>query len=229
MPDQDERLSRIMADLARSMSDETDLESSLERLTAAAVELIPGADTAGILMVTGPSEFESHAATSELTRRVDKIQAELGEGPCVDAALEAEMTHTADLRSEPRWPRFSAAAVEAGVLSMLSFRLFTHGDESGALNLFAAEPGSFDAESMHVGGVLAAHAAIAVLSSRKELQFKSALASRDLIGQAKGMLMERFAVRAEQAFQMIVRLSQETNTPVSVIAARIVEAGPGRN
>lgn len=109
MSDQDERLSRIMADLARSMTDDTDLESSLERLTAAAIELIPGADAAGVLMVTGPSEFESHAATSELTRQVDKIQAELGEGPCVDAALETEMTHTADLRSEQRWPRFSAA------------------------------------------------------------------------------------------------------------------------
>ncbi|MGN5236145.1 ANTAR domain-containing protein [Rhodococcus sp. SJ-3] len=216
-----------MAELARSMTDATDLESSLERLTTAAIALIPGADSAGVLMVTGPSEFETHAATSELTRRVDKIQAELREGPCVDAALEAEMTHTADLRSEPRWPQFSAAAVEAGVFSMLSFRLFTHGNESGALNLFASEAGAFDAESMHVGGVLAAHAAIAVLSSRKELQFKSALASRDLIGQAKGMLMERFAVGAEQAFQMMVQLSQETNTPVSVIAARIVESGPG--
>src|SRR5690606_9984770 len=155
-----------------------------------------------------------------------ELQASLREGPCVDAAMEADVAYSADLRTEKRWPRYAAGAVEEGVLSTLSFRLFTHGKESAALNLFAGRSNAFDAEAFHIGGVLASHASIAVLASRKELQFKSALASRDLIGQAKGMLMERFGIDSDSAFRTIVRLSQETNTPLARVAARIVEAGP---
>lgn len=222
----DERFSRTMADFARSMTSDTDTETTLRRLTDAAVELVPGAECADILMVTGESKFESHASTSDLPRRMGELQASLREGPCVDAAMEADVAYSADLRTEKRWPRYAAGAVEEGVLSTLSFRLFTHGKESAALNLFAGRSNAFDAEAFHIGGVLASHASIAVLASRKELQFKSALASRDLIGQAKGMLMERFGIDSDSAFRTIVRLSQETNTPLARVAARIVEAGP---
>ncbi|WP_421097034.1 GAF and ANTAR domain-containing protein [Rhodococcus sp. As11] len=121
---------------------------------------------------------------------------------------------------------FTAAAVDAGVRSILSFRLYTHDVEAGALNLFSSEPNVFDEVSIHIGEVLAAHAALAFVSARRQMQLHSAIASRDLIGQAKGMLMERFAVDADRAFAMMVALSQESNVPVPTIASRIVELGP---
>jgi GAF domain-containing protein len=222
----DGRLSRKMAELARSMTAEADLDATLRRITGAAVDLVPGSESCDVLMITGPSTFESHASTSGLPPQLDNLQVTLGEGPCLDAADGPEMIRCNDLRADTRWPKFAAAAVEAGVLSILSFRLYTQAGRSGALNMFSTRADAFGTESEYAGEALAAHAAVAILASRKELQFKSALASRDRIGQAKGMLVERFSVDAEQAFRMMVTLSQETNTPLTDIATRIVDAGP---
>lgn len=222
-----DRLSRTMAELARSFDGAgTDLDATLQRITAAAVELIPGADSADVLVIADRGKYESYAATSQLPPQIDSLQARVGEGPCVDAATETVFTRSDDLAAESRWPLFTAAAVEAGVRSILSFRLYTHNMQAGALNLFSSEPNVFDEESIHIGEVLAAHAAIAFVSARRQTQLHSAIASRDLIGQAKGMLMERFAVSADRAFAMMVTLSQESNVPVATIAGRIVELGP---
>lgn len=220
-------LIRRMAELARSFDGAgADLDTTLQRITAAAVELIPGTDSADVLVITGRRKFESHAATSKLPPQIDALQVRVGEGPCVDAATETVFTRSDDLATESRWPMFTAAAVDAGVRSILSFRLYTHDVEAGALNLFSSEPNVFDEVSIHIGEVLAAHAALAFVSARRQMQLHSAIASRDLIGQAKGMLMERFAVDADRAFAMMVALSQESNVPVPTIASRIVELGP---
>lgn len=222
-----ERLSRTIAELARSFEHvSADLEAVLQRITTAAVELIPGTDSADILVITSGGQFDSYAATSQMPLQIDALQARTGQGPCVDAAVNTTLTHSDDLAAEARWPHFTPTAVEAGVRSIMSFRLYTHGRQSGALNLFSTRPHVFDAEAIHVGEVLAAHAAIALVAARREQQLHSAIASRDLIGQAKGMLMERFAVDADRAFAMLVTLSQETNVPVATIAARLVELGP---
>ncbi|MBM7459389.1 GAF and ANTAR domain-containing protein [Rhodococcus coprophilus] len=220
-------LGRAMAAFARSLdSGGTDLESTLRHVTAAAVDLIPGADSADILTITGRKKFESHAATSRMPDEMDSLQAQLGEGPCVDAAHDALLIRSDDLTVESRWPRFAPAAVEAGVSSVLSFKLYAGNDQAGALNLFAGRPHVFGAESIHLGEVLAAHAAIAIVGAQRRQQLHSAIASRDLIGQAKGMLMERYAVDAERAFDMMVALSQESNVPVVEISRRIVDLGP---
>jgi len=222
-----DRLSRRMAELARSLDGAgRDLDTTLQRITAAAVEIIPGTDSADVLVITGRGKFESHAATSQLPPRIDALQARVGEGPCVDAAVNTVFTRSDDLAAESRWPLFTAPAVEAGVRSIVSFRLYTHDVQAGALNLFSSEPNVFDEASIHIGEVLAAHAAIAFVSARRQVQLHSAIASRDLIGQAKGMLMERFAVGSDRAFAMMVALSQESNVPVATIATRIVELGP---
>lgn len=222
-----DRLSRTMAELARSLDGAgTDLDTTLRRITTAAVELIPGTDSADVLVITGRGKFESHAATSQLPPQIDALQARVGEGPCVDSAVDTVFTRSDDLATESRWPMFTPAAVEAGVRSVVSFRLYTHDMQAGALHLFSSEANAFDEAAIYIGEVLAAHAAIAFVSGRRQMQLHSAIASRDLIGQAKGMLMERFAVDADRAFAMMVALSQESNVPVATIAARIVELGP---
>jgi GAF domain-containing protein len=112
--------------------------------------------------------------------------------------------------------------VDKGVLSGLSFKLYTADQTAGALNLFGFQPRRWDADAETVGTVLAAHAAAAVLASRKETQLHSALATRDRIGQAKGIIMERFKVDDMRAFDMLLQLSQESNTRLADIAEQVI-------
>jgi GAF domain-containing protein len=144
----------------------------------------------------------------------DRVQ----EGPCLDAVWEQETVRVEDMRTETRWPRFAAEAVALGVLSSLSLQLFVEGDNLGALNLYARQPHAFGEESEDVGLVLAAHAAVAVAGARTEQHLRRAVSSRDLIGQAKGILMERYRISADQAFQVLARVSQQTNRRLADVA-----------
>ncbi|AWK74791.1 hypothetical protein CBI38_27775 [Rhodococcus oxybenzonivorans] len=217
---------RTMADLARSFSAPRSVEDSLSTVTAAAVDLMPTEACAGILMVSGGGKkFDSVAATSDLLPKLDHVQEELGEGPCVAAAVANLVVRCDDFRSDDRWPRFAAAAVDVGIYSSISFQLYTSEGKMGALNLFAFEPHAFGLQEESMAEVLAAHAALALMAARTKEQLQSALVSRDVIGQAKGMIMERFNVDAIRAFEMLTHLSQETNTRLHAVAEQIVERG----
>jgi hypothetical protein len=113
--------------------------------------------------------------------------------------------------------------VEIGVLSGLSFKLYTADRTAGALNLFGFEPNIWGEEAETIGTVLAAHAAAAILATREGQQLKSALYTRDRIGQAKGVIMERYKVDDVRAFEMLRRLSQENNTKLLDIAERVID------
>ncbi|MCZ8382736.1 GAF and ANTAR domain-containing protein [Mycobacterium sp. CPCC 205372] len=212
-----------MAELARSVAPPRGIEEILLETTTAAVELIPGADTAGILLVAKGGKFESHAGTTGLPHELDELQHTLQEGPCIGAAVDETIVRTDDFREESRWPAYSAAVVKIGVLSGLSLRLYTTERTAGALNLFGYEPTVWDTEAVTVGTVLAAHAASAIMAGRQDAELKSALATRDRIGQAKGIVMERFGVDDVAAFDMLRRLSQESNTPLVTVAQRVIE------
>ncbi|HEX2401082.1 MAG TPA: GAF and ANTAR domain-containing protein [Mycobacterium sp.] len=216
-------LARRMAELARASAAPRSVDDVLSDVTAAAKELIPGTDTAGVLLIGKGGKFDSVAGTSDLPHLLDELQMKFNEGPCVEAALDELIVRTEDFRSEERWPKYSAAVVEIGVLSGLSFKLYTAERTAGALNLFAFEPNAFDAEDETTGVVLAAHAAAAILSSRHGEQLESALTTRDRIGQAKGIIMERFGVDDVQAFEMLRRLSQDSNTRLIDIAQRVID------
>lgn len=212
-----------MAELARAMAAPRKLEQVLAEVTAAAVELIPGADIAGVLLVKKGGQFESVADTDSLAEQLDALQHEFGEGPCAQAALQATVVRADDLRGDQRWPRYSPAAVELGVLSSLSFRLYTADRAAGALNLFSSRPNVWDTEAETVGGVLAAHAAAAIMAGRHGEEMQSALASRDRIGQAKGIIMERYGVDEVRAFDMMRALSQESQNKLVDIAQRVID------
>ncbi|HZN80781.1 MAG TPA: GAF and ANTAR domain-containing protein [Mycobacterium sp.] len=216
-------LARRMAELARASAAPRSVEDVLSDVTAAAKELIPGTDTAGVLLIGKAGKFDSVAGTSDLPHLLDELQMKFNEGPCVEAALDELIVRTEDFRSEERWPKYSTAVVEIGVLSGLSFKLYTADRTAGALNLFSFKPNAFDAEDETTGVVLAAHAAAAILSSRHGEQLESALTTRDRIGQAKGIIMERFGVDDVQAFEMLRRLSQDSNTRLIDIAQRVID------
>jgi len=216
-------LAQRMAELSRAVAAPRDIDHVLDGVTAAAVDLLGAADTAGVLLVAKGGKFESLSGTSELIYELDRLQQEHGTGPCIDAAVNELVVRTDDFKTEKRWGRYSQAVCEMGVRSSLSFKLYTGDRTAGALNVFGKEPGGFDAESEVIGSVLAAHAAAAILASRESDQLKSALLSRDLIGQAKGILMERYQVDAVGAFDMLRKLSQQMNVPLTDVAQRVVD------
>jgi hypothetical protein len=211
-----------MAKLAQSVAVPRSVKDILATVTAAAVELIPGADTAGVLWLH-KGGFESLGDVTDLPEKLDQLQHDWQEGPCYQAALEDTVVRTDDFRDEQRWPRYAPAAVELGVLSGLSFKLFTAERAAGALNLFGFESQAWDADAETIGTVLAAHAAAAILASRQDEHMQAALASRDRIGQAKGVIMERFGVDEIRAFEMLRVLSQESNSKLVDIAQRVLD------
>ncbi|MCV7011163.1 GAF and ANTAR domain-containing protein [Mycolicibacterium madagascariense] len=218
-----------MTDLTHRFAHPTNVDEILYGITTAAVNLIDAVDSCDVLLIEHAEKFRSVATTSPVAAELDGIQHRHGEGPCIDAAVGDTMALSNDLRDDERWPRFATAAVEAGVHSVLSFQLYTHQKQPtcrGALNLFSSRPNAFDSDAQAIGAMLATHAAIVLIAQDREAQFQSALASRDAIGQAKGMIMERFRVDAVRAFELLKKLSQDTNTRLVDVAAQIVASGP---
>lgn len=219
-------LRRTMEDLPRTFLQPVPLDDLLSGITAAAVDLIEGVECADVLTIWGSTDFRSLAATRQLAADLDDIQERFREGPCLDAAEGDTLVQCNDMGNDPRWPRFAKGALAAGVHAIMSFQLYTHDNRKGALNLIGLRPGVFTSKDQAIGAMLATHAATALIAHDRERQFQAALASRDAIGQAKGMIMERFAVDATRAFDLLKKLSQETNTPLVDIAAGLVARGP---
>ncbi|WP_258062471.1 GAF and ANTAR domain-containing protein [Arthrobacter sp. B0490] len=214
-----------LSKLARSLQRQDSEDAVLERLVRTAVTLVPGADEASITLVTGRHKVQSRAPSGNLARTLDELQERTGQGPCMSAVYDEQTVSVPDLRIEQRWPRFSAKAAEAGAGSMLAFQLFVEGDNLGAMNLVGRSAHAFTEESDYVGSLVASHAAVAFADAQKLHQFKDAVATRDLIGQAKGILMERYGVTAGQAFIMLVQVSTKTNAKLLVVAEELATTG----
>ena len=143
----------------------------------------------------------------------------------MDALWNQETVRVDDLGSDSRWPVLGPRAAERGIGSMLCLQLFVLRDTLGSLNLIAYEKSALTDESEHIGLLLASHAALAVASAQELDHSAIALANRDVIGQAKGILMERFKITAEQAFEVLTKVSQDTNRKVYAIAEALTLTG----
>ncbi|MDG4832808.1 GAF and ANTAR domain-containing protein [Solwaraspora sp. WMMD1047] len=212
-------------DLARTLHAETDVAHTLDAIVRAAVDTVPGAAHAGIMRVEGRSRITTPAATDKLVQQVDQVQYETGQGPCLTALYDEHTVRMPDVAQDGRWPEFAVGAQALGVGSMLSFQLYAADDAVGALNLYAPAPHAFDDGSEHVGLLFAAHAAVALANAEQHEQLTEAVRTRDLIGQAKGILMERYKLTGEQAFALLVRGSQQTNVKLRDLAEHLVHSG----
>ncbi|SOD97790.1 GAF and ANTAR domain-containing protein [Blastococcus haudaquaticus] len=220
------RLGDVMSSVARHLQAEHgDVEETLRAITAAAVRTVPHTDECGVSYVVGRRTIESRAATSDLPRTLDASQQERGEGPCLDAAWDHEVVRVDDLPNEDRWPQFARRAADLGVGSMLCFQLFVAGDQLGALNLYSRTRGAFDDDSVDIGLVFASHAAVALAGAEHEAHLRTGMQNRDVIGQAKGILMERHRLTADQAFGVLARVSQELNRKLLDIARELTDTG----
>lgn len=218
------QLDEKLASAAREMQSETGVHDTMGRAADLAVELIDGCDHAGVSVVKSGRTIETPVATDEVFRKLEQLQHELREGPCFDALWTTETVTSGDLANDQRWPTWAPrAASETGTASMLGFQLFTTARTLGSLNVYSKRSHAFDAAATATGASLAAHVAVALAASQQASQYDSALASRTVIGQAEGIMMERFALSGEQAFAVLRRVSQDTNTRLRDIAAKLVE------
>ncbi len=216
-------LGLAMGELARTLQrDHASAHNTLHAVTTAAVQAVPRAGNATISLVRGRTIVQAKAATDAGAHRLDELQAALGDGPCLTAVWEQETVHIPDMATEDRWPRFAAAATEAGVGAMLCLPTVRPRRQPRSPEPLRPTAHAFTDESESIGLVFAAHAAVALAAAQHEQHLHTALAHRDLIGQAKGIVMERFHLDADQAFALLARLSQEEHTKLRDVAARIV-------
>lgn len=216
---------RQLAGAVRAMSEESGTQSTLDRAVQMATDIIDDCDLAGISLVRTDG-INTPAASEETLRRLDELQYKLSEGPCLDAMRGAEVVTCADLAHDDRWPRWGERIVrETGVRSSMSFRLFTQEDSTGALNLYSKRLDAFTNDDLLDGLILAAHAAVALAATLEIDQLHQGLRTRQIIGEAVGMVRERFALTSDQAFAVLRRLSSTSNTKLHVVAAQIVETG----
>ena len=214
-----------VAELVQGLHSRPDADSVTvvaELAEHAAVE-IPGAQYAGITLARNGKEVDTPAATHHWPLLLDKVQQRHQEGPCLTAAWEEKTVHVVDLETDERFPNYRRDALaETPIRSIMAFQMFIAGETLGALNVYSERPGAFTPESRTLGLIFAAHSSVAWNAARRDEQFRRALSSRDIIGQAKGMIMERYSVDAVQAFDLLRKLSQDSNVPLIKIATDLV-------
>jgi transcriptional regulator with GAF, ATPase, and Fis domain len=224
----DGTIQSTIAELVSALVRGAGIEEMLTRLTSASVALVPGAEFAKISLIEN-GHVHSIAATSELAALLDGAQQAAGHGPCLDAVNGQKPVRCSNLGTDVRWPRFALTATNAGVRTVLSCPMEMPGATGAALSLFGSQPRAMGVRADATAAMLAHHAAIALFTAEHERQFKAALATRDVIGQAKGMIMERFGVDSARAFAMLKKISQQTNTPVRQLAASLVDRAGARD
>jgi ANTAR domain/GAF domain len=215
------RAAQLVADLHQQAS--LDAEKLLRELVEGATEAVPGAQYAGITVTRRQLPSETAAATHHYPVVLDEIQSRCQQGPCLSAATQQHNVRIDDLGADDRWPLYRDEAVaQTPIRSILSFGVFRDGQTSAALNFYAESNCAFDARSVDLGLISATHTALVWTILRRDQQFRRAIVSRDVIGQAKGMVMERFDIDEAAAFVLLKRASQHSNTPIAQLAQRVV-------
>ncbi len=219
-----DELAWLMADAARYLNEPTeDVEAVLGRLAEAASRTVPGVDVVSISVATREA-VSTKAATDPLAQTLDQLQYDLQEGPCIDALRDPALAEVIvdDLESDQRWPLYGPAAASRGLRSQMGIRVYRESRSVGGLNLYARRAGAFHAGTRAAAEIFAVHAAIAMDRARTVTTLTDALASRQVIGQAIGVVMHTYTVTESAAFQYLVRVSQTSNTKLRDVAARLV-------
>ena len=217
-PDADE-----FAELALTLHEGASFAETVDRVLEFAVRAL-NCSYAGVILVHDRSRVETVAATHPVVAELDRIQLEWGEGPDLEVIADRHGVLVPDVRSETRWPSWAREVAAAGVRSMLGTRLYTTSTVIGSLNFYDPEPDRFGPEDVDVAHMLARHAAVAMDSARDTEHLWKAIDARNLVGQAQGILMERFTIDADQAFGVLRRFSQDNNLKLNEVAQRLIDS-----
>ena len=216
----------VMAEVARSVqAGHPDPEEAATTLTTGAIQLIPGADFACVTVAHRDGTIATLGATDPTAAAINGVQQQAGEGPCLTALWESPLVEVPDLAAADKWPLYAQAAATLGIRSVLAVRLYLQQQALGAMSLYSRSRHAFPADIVAAAQVYAAHAAVALDGATERLQLHTAIDSRDLIGQAKGILMERYQLTGAQAFSMLVKTSQNHNIPLRAIVEELTTTG----
>lgn len=213
-----------LAEAARQVAANPDVQDALQSVVDLAMASC-GCAGASVTLVRATGGAETTATSSELIEQADNLQYTFDEGPCLRAAEQGGAYLIVDTATDPRWPVWGPAVATMGLRSVLSIHLFTDTRVLGALNLYYEGIEEFADDEVEAAKVVAAHASVALARLRSERDLWQAIDSRHLIGQAQGILMERFRLTPEKAFAVLRRHSQQHNIKLYEIAATLVRSG----
>jgi GAF domain-containing protein len=198
-----------------------DLDHTLAQITAAAVEVLPDVEACSITILHSDGSLETAAPTDEKLWVLDRAQYAFREGPCYDAAVDSVHILAPYLETDERFPQYGQVALEAGIRAQAGLRLFDAPDSAGALNLYSGKPGAF-ADLELLGALFAHQSAVAISYAHEIRELNEAVRTRGEIGQAVGVVMERYKLNDQRAFAFLTRLSQHRNVKLRRIAEEIV-------
>ncbi|MGN6129584.1 MAG: GAF and ANTAR domain-containing protein [Nocardioidaceae bacterium] len=226
-PTREPGLAAALAEVARILDTKQDTRETLEGIVLTAQAAVPGFDHVGVSVAPARRRrdrprIETLAATDPLVHELDDLQWRLEEGPCVDALMEEPVVVVEHARHAQRWPRYVPEAAQVGLRAQLAIRLFADKTGVGGLNFYSLERETVDPLAPVIGELFATHAAIALGRAREIEGLHEALASRKLIGQGIGILMERFGLDEERAFEYLLRTSQHSNVKLRKVAEELV-------
>lgn len=211
----------MFAEIALLLEDVPAHEQTLEQVALLAHEML-ACDFASITLRRGGGRLETVASTHPDVEKADALQYEFGEGPCYEAVQEDGNFLSLDVAHDVRWPRWGPEAAKLGLNSLLGLPLQTRQDAFGALNLYHRDPRAYDDDDIEMARIFAAHASVALAASSNDANLKRAIDTRHVIGQAQGILMERFGLDDVRAFAVLRRLSQDGNIKLRQIAQQVV-------
>jgi GAF domain-containing protein len=217
-------LAEQLAHAARDLNS-SEVEETLEQAVSLAMELIDGCDGAGVTLARRGHALESPAYTADFVARGDALQYELQEGPCIDAVWDHEIVISTDLAKEARWTGWGPRVVEElGVRSLMCIQLFVEDEVLGALNIYSMrQSGAFtQREDRYVAQNLATHISLALFAAQQVEHLNLTVIRRDLIGQAEGILMERYDITAKGAFEVLKLVSSGSKVSLFSVAEEIV-------
>lgn len=213
-------LHRTLAAMAVELDELRSFDDTAEAVSRYARTLLD-ADDAGVLLVKSRRELTTQCGTSPVVHQAHQLQADLDEGPCLDAIKGRATYVTADTANDPRWPAWGPAAAEIGIHSAVGVRLANQTHGFGSLNVYANRLGAFTDEHAHLAELLAAHITVALAVAKREEGLTTALETRSVIGQAQGIVMQTFSVDAATAFDFLKRISQHENVRLNALAEAI--------
>ena len=203
---------------------EAGLQPTLDAIAHIAAETIGPARYAGVNLYEN-GKFVPQAVAGEPPLTLDLLQQETGTGPCIDASRDQVTIRVDDMATETRWPRYAELAQSLGVASILCVPLSVDDRQLGSVSLYATERTAFTLADEYVARLFATQAALALAEAHRADQMRQALANRDVIGQAKGILMERHRITADEAFKLLSAQSQRVNQKLADVARRLAETG----
>jgi GAF domain-containing protein len=217
-------LAADLADVARFMGRAPDLDSTLDAIAHSCAASLPTFQHVGI-STTGPKQPpRTRAATSELVEQLDALQYDLGQGPCVDTLRGAAIVSAPLIRHDQRWPQYVPQAVQStGLRSQLALRLYVDDKGTvGGLNLYSNTNDQIDDEDLDLAELFAAHASVALGHAWERENLQRAIENRTIIGNATGLIMERFQLDHQAAFAYLARMSSTTNQKLRDVALQLV-------